>query len=370
METLRIFKSGYFLNLLTDYLAVMRNFIAVLLSVSTALNLFSQAPGNTSSNLVLWLKPSSFNGASPVPTTATWSDLSVNANNFRQTASLNRPAIGSILVNYNSVVEFSNYSSASWDYLNGNTILPNGQTNFSVFTVVFPTTNTGQFSSIIEFKKKEGARFEIQRNTSSQLQFYAVKMSSVDAASPIVNGTPNFRPLIGSSIANGTQIVTGLNGVDGTPQSNPLITTSNSGVDGGARISSNTSGRGPLNAYLGDIIVYNTAVSPLNRRKIETYLAIKYGITLQANYVNTDGTVIYDVSSNNKNIIGIGRDDSSTLLQKQSQNPTDSIRIFLNRLAVSNASNTGTFTKNISHVVMGDNGKALARNFNSVVKLP
>lgn len=71
-----------------------------------------------------------------------------------------------------------------------------------------------------------------------------------------------------------------------------------------------------------------------------------------------------------KNIIGIGRDDATTLVQKQSQNPTDSIRIFLNRLAVSNASNTGTFTKNISHVVMGDNGKALSRNFNSVVELP
>lgn len=165
-------------------------------------------------------------------------------------------------------------------------------------------------------------------------------MSANGAASPIVNDMPNFRPVIGSSIANGSQIVTGLNGLDGTPKSNPSIISSS-----GSRMSSNTKDRGPLNAYLGDIIVYNATVTTLNRRKIESYLALKYGITLQVNYINTAEKVIYDISSYTKNIIGIGRDDATTLDQKQSQNPTDSIRVFLNRLAVSNASNTGTFTK-------------------------
>lgn len=95
-------------------------------------------------------------------------------------------------------------------------------------------------------------------------------MSANGAASPIVNDMPNFRTVIGSSIANGSQIVTGLNGLDGTPKSNPSIISSS-----GSRISSNTKDRGPLNAYLGDIIVYNATVTTLNRRKIESYLALK-----------------------------------------------------------------------------------------------
>lgn len=125
MKTLGIFKSGYFFkSILTDYLAVMRNFIAVLLSVSTALNLFSQAPGNTSSNLVLWLKPSSF-------TPVKWSDLSSTSNNFTQTTASIRPSIASNLVNYNSVIDFST-SGNNWDNMNGKVILQNGQKDFSV----------------------------------------------------------------------------------------------------------------------------------------------------------------------------------------------------------------------------------------------
>ena len=57
------------------------------------------------------------------------------------------------------------------------------------------------------------------------------------------------------------------------------------------------------------------------------YLAIKYGITLGVNgtsqdYVDSDGTVIWDQSANsgyNYDIAGIGRNDASSLNQKQSR---------------------------------------------------
>ncbi|AXT19725.1 choice-of-anchor D domain-containing protein [Flavobacteriaceae bacterium AU392] len=62
------------------------------------------------------------------------------------------------------------------------------------------------------------------------------------------------------------------------------------------------------------------------RNRIQSYLAIKYGITLGANgtsqdYVNSSGTVIWDQSANagfNFDIAGIGRDDASGLDQRQS----------------------------------------------------
>ncbi|WP_299335706.1 LamG-like jellyroll fold domain-containing protein [uncultured Psychroserpens sp.] len=68
------------------------------------------------------------------------------------------------------------------------------------------------------------------------------------------------------------------------------------------------------------------------RNRIQSYLAIKYGITLGVNgtsqdYVNSDGDVIWDQSANsgayNYDIAGIGRDDDSELNQLQSRSVND-----------------------------------------------
>jgi hypothetical protein len=89
-----------------------------------------------------------------------------------------------------------------------------------------------------------------------------------------------------------------------------------------------------LNGMLGEIISYDTPNSSLNQQKIQSYLGIKYGTTLQASgssltdyrlndvdYIDSQGTVIWDTSVNNGHnydIAGIGRDDASELNQKQS----------------------------------------------------
>ncbi|WP_296381758.1 choice-of-anchor D domain-containing protein [Winogradskyella sp.] len=93
-----------------------------------------------------------------------------------------------------------------------------------------------------------------------------------------------------------------------------------------------------LNARVAEVITYTTRKTDANltqeRNRIQSYLGIKYGITLGTNgtsqdYVNSDGTVIWDQSVNsgyNYDIAGIGRDDASELNQKQSRsvnNATD-----------------------------------------------
>ncbi|MFK7781827.1 choice-of-anchor D domain-containing protein [Psychroserpens sp.] len=86
-----------------------------------------------------------------------------------------------------------------------------------------------------------------------------------------------------------------------------------------------------LNARVAEVITYSARKDDANlteeRNRIESYLAIKYGITLGVNgttqdYVDSDGTVIWDQSANvgyNYDIAGIGRDDASELNQKQSR---------------------------------------------------
>ncbi|MCB9364535.1 MAG: T9SS type A sorting domain-containing protein [Flavobacteriales bacterium] len=101
------------------------------------------------------------------------------------------------------------------------------------------------------------------------------------------------------------------------------------------------------------------------RTRIESYLAVKYGITLdntgggtQGDYTATDGSIIWDASVNASyynDIIGIGRDDNQSLLQKQSHTIDDTTRIYLNTLQTTNAANTGSFSNDVAYIVVGNN---------------
>ncbi|WCO00588.1 choice-of-anchor D domain-containing protein [Psychroserpens ponticola] len=93
-----------------------------------------------------------------------------------------------------------------------------------------------------------------------------------------------------------------------------------------------------LNARVAEVITYSTRKDDANltqeRNRIQSYLGIKYGITLGVNgtsqdYVNSDGTVIWDQSADSGNynydIAGIGRDDASGLNQKQSRSVNNAL---------------------------------------------
>ncbi|WP_028281803.1 LamG-like jellyroll fold domain-containing protein [Olleya marilimosa] len=88
---------------------------------------------------------------------------------------------------------------------------------------------------------------------------------------------------------------------------------------------------GSFDGRIAEVITYNSRKSDNNltqeRNRIQSYLGIKYGITLGVNgisqdYVDSQGNVIWDQSANvgyNYDIAGIGRDDSAELDQRQSR---------------------------------------------------
>lgn len=70
--------------------------------------------------------------------------------------------------------------------------------------------------------------------------------------------------------------------------------------------------------YIPELLVYSRVLTPLERRKAETYLAIKYGVSLSNSYISSDDKLIWDWSANtkyNNRITGIMRDDTSGLNQ-------------------------------------------------------
>jgi len=128
---------------------------------------------------------------------------------------------------------------------------------------------------------------------------------------------------------------------------------------------------GSFNGKIAEVITYSSRKNDATERiRIESYLAVKYGITLgvngvSQNYQNSNGNVIWDAVANsgfNYDIAGIGRDDASQLNQKQSRSQNNGVNapvltIGLGDIATTNSANANTFPTDRSYLVWGANGQ-------------
>ncbi|MFV8380036.1 LamG-like jellyroll fold domain-containing protein [Flavobacterium sp. LB3R33] len=137
-----------------------------------------------------------------------------------------------------------------------------------------------------------------------------------------------------------------------------------------------------LNGRLSEVVAYTAPNSALNQQKIQSYLGLKYGITLHAtsssnvsgvsttsrlndvNYIDSAGNIIWNTTVNtgyNYDIAGVGRDDDSQLYQKQSKtvNSIDDITIGLTDISATNKLNTSTCNDK-NFLVWGNNNGTLA----------
>ncbi len=108
-------------------------------------------------------------------------------------------------------------------------------------------------------------------------------------------------------------------------------------------------------ANVGEVIIYPSEIIGVNRNKVETYLAIKYGNTLDQttpqNYTLSNNSVAWDNSiagSFNQQIAGIARDDISSLNQIKSQSSLNTGDIIVN--------STTPLATNLQSLIWGNNG--------------
>ena len=119
-----------------------------------------------------------------------------------------------------------------------------------------------------------------------------------------------------------------------------------------------------IQAFKGSVaefLVFNRALSFLERLQVETYLALKYGISLtEGNYVSSHQQVLWHREENQAypyRIAGIGRDDAYGLHQKQAISAYDTttlLTISHPTLATSNARNTSRMSDK-NFLVWSDN---------------
>ena len=121
----------------------------------------------------------------------------------------------------------------------------------------------------------------------------------------------------------------------------------------------------PFKGSIAELLVFDHALTFLERVQFETYLAIKYGTGLRGgNFVSSGEKVLWHVAQNatyGRHIAGIGRDDKFKLYQKQSGSAYDSGLLVLNAgtLAASNTENLSTIN-NQDFILWGDNGLPLS----------
>lgn len=100
-----------------------------------------------------------------------------------------------------------------------------------------------------------------------------------------------------------------------------------------------------------EVIIYNTSLSTTELAQVQSYLAIKYGITLNTNYLASDGSTIRAINDGyDYDIAGIGRDDDSDLYQRKSKSSNSGALVTME---------ISSITADKSFLTWGDNGGAV-----------
>ncbi len=117
-------------------------------------------------------------------------------------------------------------------------------------------------------------------------------------------------------------------------------------------------------AFPGDImevIWYKRTLTANEQSRVNTYLAVKNGVTSAENYLDSNSSVVWDIIANNgynSNIFGIAKDNASALNQKQAASTGANQQLVIGHgsaLFESNATNTHDLTDG-QFLIVGDNG--------------
>lgn len=338
-------------------------FTICMLLCTESVHLYSQTPGGiANTNIKLWLKADS--GITNVSGVKQWNDLGPAGKHLIQNTANARPVhnTASNLVNYNPTVKFD----GSNDFMSVTPGILGTATynNMNVFMVMNTPSNANKlsFSEACNPYHFSGYTPWGDQNYYWDAGHYvapyrqSVNWSGTFGIAQQISMTYDVTPTKSQSIRrNGKQLTT-----DATA-------TAFKGTNQPFYLGRWWAGGYHDNAFMTEMLVVGGVLTATERQKIESYLAIKYGISIDqtaaTNYLSSTGATVWDGaanSSNKNNIAGIARDNGSGLYQKQSRsvntaNNGNMVWMGLNTIATSNANNTGMLADN-SFMLWGDNG--------------
>jgi len=355
------------------------------------------SPGGVFSNIELWLKSDlgALNGASSATdgqAVNTWQDQSGSRTNDATDANFGAPTLrinANDVLNYNPVVDFDG-NDDGLDF--GDDFVfsagEGSQDGMTWFAVVQPdvAATTKTIQPIFQFGGVAGGAYGVQYGFSRYQSVLPLDFGGVNSALGFTEGTQSR--LIRFEVAFSNSYSLHFDGEVTPSQSNsitlPALTeveiferSTPAGIEGPFSIGhqsksggvNNNNGR-RFDGSIAEIAGFSQVFDANQILRVESYLAIKYGITLDntaggasGDYVASDGTtLLWDASASSayhRDVIGIGRDDESALAQKQSRTADDTTRIYIDALSVNNATNGGNFSSDIQFLMIGHNGEEM-----------
>lgn len=288
-------------------------------------------PADVSTGLELWLSASSGVKATGLvnavdgQSVVRWDDLSTKARNA--TPSGSQAVFSDAGLNYNPTLVFTddNYTASSSG-------LPASNADRSIFVVA--SANSGGWRYVLgagTFGSNNG--FDFGHNSSNQSVFITTH-NNREA------NTSSWQPYGAARLAYGSvdagSLYIAVNG------STPVIGNASGGVntinDGSLNIGANSGSAEAWDGNISEVIMYDRVVTATERQRINSYLALKYGFSLDQttpqSYLASGSNVMWDKDATNASVydnglFGIGRDDASGLSQIKSRGQTETNVIIL-----------------------------------------
>ena len=349
-----------------------------------------RAPPSVVGN-ILWLRADI--GVTGVATVTAWADQ-VPSSSLVATNTGNAPAKlgdGTALdgLNFNPTIDFTETSSQDLE-ITGGGVLGNATNYDHLWVYAVTASNSATNASHAFSNAVTGGNVEFEVPTTGSLFSYDTSVGTTPTVA--WGGTASAFNLWNAGSSTGTSTPSGTNKAlyrDG------LLIASNSDATGqftsnnsSSFIGSDAGGANFFDGQIAEVMVFNTAPTSAEQQKIQSYLAIKYGITLnqtdndatieEGDYViDGDGSpdfIVWNESDNSafhNDVAGIGRDDGKFLNQKQSRsiNTSSAVTIGLGAIAANNGSNSNTFNANGNFLMWGHNGVAITNVNTSGVTL-
>lgn len=188
-----------------------------------------------------------------------------------------------------------------------------------------------------------------------------------DVINTVESNTPSIQSYYNTSVGGNMKYFFDNNGFTYGEASNGVSSTNN--YPGMVLLMDNDGGSGSTSLAgdrIGEFILYSGTQTPEERQRVNSYLAVKYGITLQQpqNYLGSDQSVTWNAGINtvfNHNIFGIALDDQSVLNQKVSnsihiENNTMLTLATTNDFTSANAHpGRASFSQDKTFLITGDN---------------
>ncbi|SHF18601.1 hypothetical protein [Dysgonomonas macrotermitis] len=336
----------------------------IILASSFVNGMYAQTPGGTALTIELWLQADKVQNTIPADGSniTQWLDKSSNNIHFKQNAALLVPRIKYSAMNYNPSIEF--YT----DVEEGNASTAERNRSMIAETAMTVTSNKAYYTFWVSVMD------DTQSSSLATVINYGGSTSDNDgwrnATSNKNIWMQNYR---GSSFYHSTGIGK-LYGIGTSIRPNDYVTANPIRLYHNGQLGTATTGRAQLspgntfpiigkssstattNYFFGEILEVivvsadaGTYISDLDLEKIHSYLAIKYGITLEnQNIISSDGTVVWDGTGTlndgyKNNVFGIGKDSGSGLDQKQSNSFDKKVAtVFVDELKDLNSNNAGT----------------------------